>query len=106
VNGYSGFTPAGHDRLFRELASFPSENGLAELEKREVVYAVFHRDGYDEEGWKEVLESIDRFSDRLLLLEEFEEGRLYGVVTPDRSIRGSSQASRSRTSSDPRGSAP
>ncbi len=106
VNGYSGFTPERHDRLFRELASFPSEIGLAELEKISVRYAVFHRSGYDEAGWKAALERLDRFSDRLELRKTFDEGRLYELVTLDRPDRGSSEASRSRRSSAPRGSAP
>ncbi len=80
VNGYSGFTPERHDRLFRQLASFPSENGLSELEKLSVRYAVFHRNGYDEAGWKALLERVDSFSDRLALRKTFDEGRLYELV--------------------------
>jgi hypothetical protein len=106
VNGYSGFTPERHDRLFRELASFPSENGLSELEKLSVRYAVFHRSGYDEAGWKAVLNRVDRFPDRLELRASFEEGRIYSIVNPDPPDRGSSEASRSRRSSAPMGSAP
>ena len=106
VNGYSGFTPGRHDRLFRELASFPSENGVSELEKLSVRYAIFHRSGYDEAGWKALLERIDRFSDRLERRKTFDEGLLCELITPDRPDRGSSGASRSRRSSAPRGSAP
>jgi hypothetical protein len=106
VNGYSGFTPERHDRLFRELASFPSENGLSELEKLSVRYAVFHRNGYDEAGWNALLERAGGFSDRLELRKAFDEGRIYELVTPDRPDRGSSAASRSRRPSPPRGSAP
>jgi hypothetical protein len=109
VNGYSGFTPARHDRIFRELASFPSEAGLSELERLSVRYAVVHRSGYDESGWSALLDSVDRFSDRLELRESFEEGRIYEIVSlplPDPPGRGSSQASRSRRPSAPRGSAP
>ena len=106
VNGYSGFTPERHDRLFRELASFPSENGLSELEKLSVRYAVFHRSGYDEAGWIAVLERVDRFSDRLSLLEAFDGGRVYELLSPNPRDRGSSEAARSRRPSAPRGSAP
>jgi hypothetical protein len=77
VNGYSGFTPEGHDRLFRVLASFPTENGLLELEKLSVRYAVFHRDGYGAAEWSSLLERIESFSDRLEPLKTFEQGRVY-----------------------------
>jgi hypothetical protein len=106
VNGYSGFTPERHDRLFRELASFPSENGLAELEKLSVRYAVFHRSGYDDAGWTALLERLDRFSDRLELRNTFDEGLLYEWISPGLPDRGSSEASRSRRSSAPMESAP
>jgi hypothetical protein len=86
VNGYSGFTPDRHDRIFRELASFPSENGVAELERLSVRYVVLHRSGYDEALWNEVLERIERFP-ALELLETFEEGRLYELASPARSGR-------------------
>ena len=106
VNGYSGFTSARHDRLFRELASFPSENGMSELEKLSVRYAVFHRSGYDEAEWNALLERTSHFSDRLELRASFDEGRLYSIVNPGPRDRGSSEASRSRTPSTPRGSKP
>jgi hypothetical protein len=105
VNGYSGFTPERHDRLFRELASFPSEKGLSELEALSVRYAVVHRGGYEEAEWNGVLERAARFSDRLALRKTFAEGRIYELTRYPRD-RGSSQASRSRTPSAPPGSAP
>jgi hypothetical protein len=109
VNGYSGFTPERHDRIFRELAAFPSENGLSELEKISTRYAVFHRSGYDEAGWAALLERLSHFSRRLELRKEFDEGRIYEIVTlprPGSPARGSSPASRSRRSSRPTESAP
>lgn len=102
VNGYSGFTPESHDRLFRELASFPSENAVAELEKLAVRYVVLYRSGYDEAAWNAVIERLSA----LKLREAFEEGRIYELASPARSDRESSEASRSRSSSVPRGSAP
>jgi hypothetical protein len=106
LNGYSGFTPERHDRLFRELVSFPSENGLAELQRLSVRYAVFHRNGYDEAGWRALLERVERFPERLALRKAFDEGRVYEIVTRGRPDRGSSGDARSRSSSSPRGSAP
>jgi hypothetical protein len=106
VNGYSGFTPARHDRLFRELASFPSENGLAELEELSVRYAVLHRKGYDEAEWAKLLERVSRFPERLALRESFDEGRIYELSSRYPRDRESSGASRSRRPSSPTASAP
>ncbi len=106
VNGYSGFTPARHDRLFRELASFPSERGLSELEELSVRYVVFHRGGYSDAEWSGILERASRFSERLALLQTFDEGRIYELVSRYPRDRGSSEASRSRRSSTPTVSAP
>ncbi len=105
VNGYSGFTPERHDRLFRELASFPSEKGLAELEAISVRYAVLYRSGYGDPEWNAVLERVAGFPDRLALRKAYAEGRIYELTRGPRD-RGSSEASRSRTPSTPKGSAP
>jgi hypothetical protein len=80
VNGYSGFTPESHDRLFRVLARFPDEEGLSELERLGVVYAVFHRSGYDEPSWKGLKDRIDSFPERLSLLAAFDEGTVYRLT--------------------------
>jgi hypothetical protein len=106
VNGYSGFTPARHDRLYRELASFPSENGLSELEALSVRYAVLHREGYDDAEWASLLERVSRFPERLALVESFEEGRIYELSSRYPRDRESSGASRSRRPSSPTASAP
>jgi hypothetical protein len=98
VNGYSGFTPPSHDLLFRSLAAFPDGDGLDRLEAMGVRYAVFHRDGYDGRRWRELLERMDAAADRLSLRAEFDAGRVY-ELNPDRRGRGSSGASRSRSSS-------
>jgi hypothetical protein len=77
VNGYSGFTPPSHDRLFRILSTFPDNIGLTELEKLGVRYAVFHRGGYDARGWEEVLERAASQPQRMELKAAFEDGRVY-----------------------------
>ena len=85
VNGYSGFTPPSHRRLFQVLGSFPDSLGLAELEKLGVRYAVFHRSGYDARGWEEMLERAARHADRMELKASFssgergEGGRVYEI---------------------------
>ena len=78
VNGYSGFTPPGHDRLFRMLVRFPDEDALAAIEALGVRYAVIHRDGYgDESEWKALMERLDGWQDRLNLVASFDQGRVY-----------------------------
>ena len=84
VNGYSGFTPQSHESLFHRLASFPDVDGLAELGKLGVRFAVFHRNGYTDREWEALgqrAESLD-----LLLVASFDEGRVY-EINPSR--RGS-----------------
>jgi len=67
VNGYSGFTPAEQDALFRKLANFPDPASLDALEELGVSYAVIHRDGYDREAWATVAAKLDAYRDRLRL---------------------------------------
>lgn len=86
VNGYSGFTPQRHQRLFRILTRFPDDVGLAELEALGVRYAVFHRNGYEEHEWLDVLARVAGYSDRLQRVATFDEGAVYELT---RSRRGS-----------------
>lgn len=86
VNGYSGFTPQFHQRLFRILVSFPDEVGLTELEALGVRFAVFHRAGYEEREWTELLARTEHFSERLVRVATFDEGCIYELT---RSRRGS-----------------
>jgi hypothetical protein len=80
VNGYSGFTPQSHQRLFRMLGRFPDDAGLAELERLGVRYAVFHRDRYTDREWDALLDRAAALPDRLSLVASFEQGRVYELV--------------------------
>jgi hypothetical protein len=73
VNGYSGFTPAEQDALFRKLANFPDPASLDALEELGVSYAVIHRRGYDRQAWETVAARLDAYGDRLRL-EASEDG--------------------------------
>ena len=73
VNGYSGFTPAEQDALFRKLANFPDQMSLDALEQLGVSYAVIHRNGYGNAEWEEVQAKLDAFGERLRL-ETREDG--------------------------------
>ncbi len=79
VNGYSGFTPQSHERLFQRLARFPDDDGLAELEKLGVRFAVFHRNGYTDREWEALIQRAEALTESLgfLLVASFDEGRVY-----------------------------
>ena len=81
VNGYSGFTPPSHERLFRLLQTFPDEASLVELERLGVRYAVLHRNGYSDREWDAVVERLGALSDALSLIATFEEGRVYELTS-------------------------
>jgi hypothetical protein len=80
VNGYSGFTPPGHDALFRKLVNFPDEASVDALEQLGVRYAVIHRDGYREDEWERVKERLRLFGDRLRLEAEEDDGLAYSLT--------------------------
>ncbi|HXV62068.1 MAG TPA: hypothetical protein VEK15_15320 [Vicinamibacteria bacterium] len=87
VNGYSGFLPEGHSRLFRLLVDFPNEEGLTALEGMAVRFAVFHRDAYGASEWRKLEDSLRRFSRRLEPKGSFEDGLVYELVSRDRRDR-------------------
>jgi hypothetical protein len=80
VNGYSGFTPADQDALFRKLASFPDPASLDALEALGVSYAVIHRDGYDRGAWATVAAKLDAYGDRLRLEAREDGDAVYSLI--------------------------
>ena len=81
VNGYSGFTPPEHDRLFRMLVRFPQEDALAALEAIGVRYVLVHRDGYGGESeWNAALDRLEGQQDRLKLVAAFDQGHVYELL--------------------------
>jgi hypothetical protein len=70
--------------LFHRLASFPDVDGLAELDKLDVRFAVFHRNGYTDREWEALGQRAESLG--LLLVASFDEGRVY-EINPSR--RGS-----------------
>lgn len=80
VNGYSGFTPQSHVRLFRALRDFPADDGLAQLEELGVRFAVIHRDRYNDNGWDQLIERANALEERLSLIASFDEGRVYELT--------------------------
>ncbi len=80
VNGYSSLVPPLHVRLYAELHEFPTESGLAELERLGVNYAVVHTEMYQPERWAEKERALAAFGDRIRLLRVEGEGRVYGLT--------------------------
>ena len=83
VNGYSGFTPASHDLLFRKLVNFPDERSLDALEEIDVRYAVVHPDLYSPGEWPEVEARLRSFPSRLRLVRTEPDGLLFELTASD-----------------------
>ena len=81
VNGYSSLVPPLHMRLYAELHEFPTESGLAELERLGVNYVIVHTDMYQPDRWAEKERDIASFGDRMRLLRVEGEGRAYQLTT-------------------------
>jgi hypothetical protein len=79
VNGYSSLVPPFHEKLYRELFEFPTEAGLAELERLGVNYVMVHTDMYQPDRWAEKEREIEGYGDRLRLVHLIGEGRAYRV---------------------------
>jgi hypothetical protein len=77
VNGYSSLVPPFHERLYLELHEFPTEQGLAELERLGVDRVVVHTDMYQPDRWAEKERALAAFGDRIRLLRVEGEGRAY-----------------------------
>ncbi len=82
VNGYSSLVPPLHLKLYAELHEFPTESGLAELERMGVNYIVVHTDMYQPDRWAEKERDIASFSERIRLLRVEGEGRVYAIGPP------------------------
>lgn len=79
VNGYSSLVPPRHEKLYAELHQFPTEAGLAELERLGVTYVVVHTEMYQPDRWAEKERALAQFGDRVRLLRVEGEGRAYEI---------------------------
>jgi hypothetical protein len=79
LNGYSSLVPPLHMRLYTELHEFPTEPGLAELERLGVNYVIVHTDMYQPDRWAEKKRQIEGFGPRIRLLRVEGEGRAYAL---------------------------
>jgi len=80
VNGYSSLVPPFHLKLYPELYEFPTEAGLAELERLGVNYVIVHTDMYQPDRWAEKAADLERFSNRIRLVRVEGEGRAYAIA--------------------------
>ena len=89
VNGYSSLVPPLHMKLFDDLHEFPTETGLAELERLGVGYVIVHTDMYQPERWAEKEKQIGAYGDRIRLVQALGEGRAYaiGIGAPGTPVR-------------------
>lgn len=79
VNGYSSLVPPRHEKLYAELHEFPTEAGLAELERLGVNYVIVHTDMYQPDRWAEKERHLSGFADRIRLIQVEGEGRAYAI---------------------------
>ncbi|MEO8362495.1 MAG: hypothetical protein ABI672_20885 [Vicinamibacteria bacterium] len=84
VNGYSSLVPPFHMDLYKELYDFPTEKGLAALERIGVNYVVVHTEMYQPERWAEKEAQIATYGERIRLLKVEGEGRAFWLGPLDK----------------------
>lgn len=82
INGYSSLVPPFHMDLYKDLYDFPTEKGLAALERIGVNYVVVHTDMYQPERWAEKNAQIAQYGERIRLVRVEGEGRAFQLVSP------------------------
>ena len=82
VHGYSGFRSERHQRLFAELAEFPSEQSLEHLLELGVTDLVVHPGLYPPGDWPVVEQRIAGFGGWLTLRHVEPDGRVYALRRP------------------------
>lgn len=82
IHAFSGFRPARHDLLYRELDRFPDEASLRSLARLKIDYVVVHADLYPPGEWPTIEARLGQFS-RYLTLQHVEgAGRVYSLHEP------------------------
>jgi hypothetical protein len=80
IEGYSGLRPERHEKLYRELLSFPDVGSLEALSEVGVTHVVIHTELYDPKHWREVETRLATLSDWLVLEHVEGEGRVYAMT--------------------------
>jgi hypothetical protein len=80
VHGYSGMRPELHERLFRQLQTFPDAESLDHLTRLGVTYVVVHTDMYREPGeWEATEQRLAEHASRLRLEYQDKTARVYAL---------------------------
>jgi hypothetical protein len=81
VNGYSGFSPPSYARLLDMIATFPDDESIAELQRRQVNFVIVHGSLFEEtRQYDRVVTEMDRYAVFQLVGEypwQGKETRLY-----------------------------
>jgi hypothetical protein len=87
VHGYSGTRLPVHLELFDQLTRFPDDASVNALARLGVTYVVVHTDLYEPGEWSSVERRLRLFGDRLRLVHEESDGRVYAVIADERDAR-------------------
>jgi hypothetical protein len=79
VHGYSGLTPALHERLYGLLRSFPDHESVDALRSLRVQYVVVHTNGYEPAEWTAFETRMASVGSALRLVHAEQDGRVYAV---------------------------
>ena len=80
INGYSDLIPQDFRAEAESLAQFPTEEAFVILERHETRYVVLHRQFYEAAHWASLDARLAGFSDRLRLILQDQNARLYEIV--------------------------
>jgi hypothetical protein len=82
IHGFSGIRPPLHEKLFRDLWEFPSDESLEGLADLNVTYVVVHLTDYPPEERPAVEERLTRYSSWLTLQYQDKSSRVYTLKRP------------------------
>lgn len=84
VNGYSGFSPPTYSTLLRLMLTFPDDDSVAELRRRDVDYVIVHGALFEEpDVYEKTVHDLDASPDfKLLAIDPWQrkETRLYQLL--------------------------
>lgn len=91
VNGFSGFTPDGYEKLRQLILAFPDENALRVMRKLDIRWVMFHADEFDAPVRKKLAcdaaRLVHKDFGRLVLYDAFKEPVTEHPATLSLSVR-------------------
>jgi hypothetical protein len=79
VHGYSGLRPELHERLYRQLRTFPDQESLDHLTRLGVTYVVVHIDMYQPGEWDAAEQRFIQYASKLRLDYHDRTSRVYAL---------------------------